>query len=79
MELSDRRMTLGFGPIARIASLHVKTYESRHVGPPVVAREEFEGLPTTWMSSDSRIVMLRYDPAPEILIARHVDLTSEHQ
>jgi hypothetical protein len=28
MELSDRRVTLGFGPIAWIAGLDVKTYES---------------------------------------------------
>src|SRR5271169_5432284 len=45
-------------PLAGVTSFDVDSDISRHLGPPVISRYEFEGFPSTWVSGDNRVVML---------------------
>jgi hypothetical protein len=47
---------------------HVDAYVAGHLGPPVVAGYELEGLEAACMSSDARIVMLFDDTMPQVSV-----------
>jgi len=52
MQLAHWLATLCLCLRAEIASLAVFTYKSRHVGPPVILRNEFKGLPMSHVACD---------------------------
>jgi hypothetical protein len=58
---------------------HVDAYVAGHLGPPVVAGYELEGLEGACMSGDVRIVVLLDDTTPQISVFGDIDLTAEHE
>jgi hypothetical protein len=64
VELAHRSSTLYFSPVAQVTVLHVDANVAGHLGPPVVAGDELEGLEAACMSSDARIVVLFDDTTP---------------
>jgi hypothetical protein len=66
VELTNRSSTLHFSPIAQITVLNIDADVVGHLGPPVVAGYELEGLEVTCMSGDARIVVLLDDTMPQV-------------
>jgi hypothetical protein len=64
VELAYRSSTLYFSPVAQVTVLHVDADVAGHLGPPVVAGGELEGLEAACMSGDARIVVLFNDTTP---------------
>jgi hypothetical protein len=50
-----------------------------HLGPPVVAGYELEGLEAASMSSDACIVVLLDDTTPQFSVFGDMYLTAEHE
>jgi hypothetical protein len=59
--------------------LHIDADVVGHLGPPVVAGYELEGLEAACMSSDARIVVLFDDMTPQVSVIGDIDLTVEHE
>jgi hypothetical protein len=59
--------------------LNVDADVAGHLGPPVVAGYELEGLEAACMSSDARIVVLLDDMVPQVSVFGDIDLTTEHE
>jgi hypothetical protein len=59
--------------------LHVDANVVGHLGPPVVAEYELEGLEAACMSGDARIVVLFDDTMPQVSVIGDIDLTAEHE
>jgi hypothetical protein len=57
----------------------VDTDVAGHLGPPIVAGYELEGLEVACMSSDVRIVVLFDDTTPQVSVFGDIDLTAEHE
>jgi hypothetical protein len=70
---------LHFRPVAQITGLDVGANVAGHLGPPVVAGYELEGLEVACMSSDARIVVLLDDTTPQFSVFGDIDLTMEHE
>jgi hypothetical protein len=70
---------LYFSPVAQVAVLHVGANVAGHLGPPVVAGYELEGLEAACMSRDARIVVLFDDTTPQVSVFGDIDLTAEHE
>jgi hypothetical protein len=68
-----------FSPIAQITVLHIDADIVGHLGPPVVAGYELEGLEVACMSGDARIVVLLDDMMPQVSVFGDIDLTAEHE
>src|ERR1700675_1090184 len=66
---------LNFCPGGEGAGFWVEPDVAGHLGPPVASRDEFEGLPSTGVTSDAGVVMLFHDPASEIGVVWYVDLS----
>ena len=65
---------------AKIAGLDVLTYVARHLWPPVVASDQFEGFEPTWVACNVRVVVLLDDPSAELAVLWHINLPSkQHQ
>src|SRR3981189_1087598 len=65
---------------AKIAGLDVLTYVARHLRPPVVASDQFEGFEPTWVASDVRVVVLLDDPSAKLAVLWNINLPSkQHQ
>jgi hypothetical protein len=79
VELAHRSLTLYFSPVAQVAVLHVDADVARHLGPPVVAGNELEGLEAACMSRDARIVVLFNDTMPQVSVFGDIDLTAKHE
>jgi hypothetical protein len=79
VELTDRSLTLHFCPVAQITGLDIDTDVAGHLGPPVVAGYELEGLEAAYMSSDAHIVVLLDDTTPQFSVFGDIDLTVEHE
>jgi hypothetical protein len=79
VELTDRSSTLHFSPVAQVAVLHIDADVAGHLGPPVIAGYELEGLEAACMSGDACIVVLLNDTAPQVSIIGDIDLTVEHE
>jgi hypothetical protein len=43
---------------AKITGLDILTYIARHLWPPVVAGNQFEGFEPTWVTSDVSVMVL---------------------
>jgi hypothetical protein len=70
---------LYFSPVAQVTVLHVDADVAGHLGPPVVAGYELEGLEVACMSGDARIVVLLDDTTPQVSVFGDIDLTVEHE
>jgi hypothetical protein len=79
VELTNRSSTLHFRPVAQITGLDVGANVAGHLGPPVVAGYELEGLEAACMSSDVCIVVLLDDTTPQVSVIGDIDLTVEHE
>src|SRR3981189_1803895 len=69
---------LQFSVAAKIAGLDVLTYVVRHLWPPVVANDQFEGFETTWVAGDVGVVVLLYNPSAKLAVLQNVNLSSKH-
>jgi hypothetical protein len=56
---------LYFSPVAQVAVLHIDADVAGHLGPPVIAGYELEGLEAACMSGDAHIVVLLDDTMPQ--------------
>jgi hypothetical protein len=65
VELTDRSSILYFSPVAQVAVLHIDANVAGHLGPPVIAGYELEGLEVACMSGDVRIVVLLDGTTPQ--------------
>jgi hypothetical protein len=79
VELTDRSSMLYFRPVTQIAGLDIDADVTGHLGPPVVAGDELEGLEAACMSCDARIVVLLDDTTPQVSVTGDIDLTTEHE
>jgi hypothetical protein len=70
---------LYFGPITQVAVLHIDANVVGHLGPPVVAGYELEGLEVACMSGDVCIMVLFDDMMPQVSVFGDIDLTAEHE
>jgi hypothetical protein len=70
---------LHFHPVAQITGLDIDANIAGHLGPPVVAGYELEGLEVACMSSDVHIVVLLDDTTPQFTVFGDIDLTVEHE
>jgi hypothetical protein len=64
VELANRLLTLHFHPVAQITGLDIGANIAGHLGPPVVAGYELEGLEAACMSGNAHIVVLLNDTMP---------------
>ena len=69
-------MARRLGATAQIAGLGIKTYMSAQARPPIVARNQFEGLEPSRVSRDARIVMLLENPTSKVFVVRDIDLAA---
>jgi hypothetical protein len=79
MEFAEGSSMLYFSPVAQITGLDIDTNVSGHLGPPIIAGYELEGLKVACMSSDACIVVLFDDTTPKVSVIRDIDLTAEHE
>jgi hypothetical protein len=79
MELTKGSLMLYFSPVAQITMLIVGANVTGHLGPPIIAGYELEGLKAACMSSDACIVVLFDDTTLKVFVIRDVDLTAEHE
>jgi hypothetical protein len=79
VEFANRSSTLHFCPVAQITGLDIDADVAGHLGPPVVAGYELEGLEAACMSGDAHIVVLHDDTTPQVSVIGDIDLTAEHE
>jgi hypothetical protein len=79
VELTDWSSTLYFRAVTQITGLDIDADVMGHLGPPVVAGYELEGLEAACMSRDARIVVLFDDTTPQVSVFGDIDLTAEHE
>jgi hypothetical protein len=79
VEFANRSSTLHFCPVAQITGLDIDTNVVGHLGPPVVAGYELEGLEAACMSGNACIVVLLDDTTPQFSVFGDIDLTTEHE
>jgi hypothetical protein len=79
VELTDRSSTLHFHPVTQITGLDIDANVTGHLGPPVVAGYELEGLEAACMSRNARIVVLFDDTTPQVSVIGDIDLPMEHE
>jgi hypothetical protein len=79
MEFAKGLSMLYFSPDAQITGLDIDADVLGHLGPPIVAGYELEGLKMACMSSDACIVVLFNDTTPKVSVIRNIDLTAEHE
>jgi hypothetical protein len=65
--------------VKQVAVLHIDADVAGHLGPPVVAGYELEGLEAACMSHDARIVVLFNDTMPQFSVFGDIDLTVEYE
>jgi hypothetical protein len=70
---------LYFSLVTQVAVLNVDADVAGHLGPPVVAGYELEGLEVACMSSDAHIMVLLDDTTPQFSVFGDIDLTTEHE
>src|ERR1700675_3526103 len=75
VKFTEGFVALNLCPKAEVAGFCVESDVAGHLRPPVASQDEFEGLPSTWVTGDAGVVMLLHNPASEVGIVRYVDLT----
>src|ERR1700675_1589812 len=73
MKFTKGFVVLNLCPKAEVAGFCVESDVAGHLGPPVASRDEFEGLPSTWVTGDVGVVMLLHDLALEVVIVWYID------
>jgi hypothetical protein len=76
VELTNRSLMLTFSPVAQITGLDVDANVAGHLGPPVVAGYELQGLEVACTSSDVCIVVLLDNTMPQFSVFGDIDLTT---
>jgi hypothetical protein len=66
-------------PVAQITGVDIGADVAGHLGPPVIAGYELEGLEAACMSSDAHIMVLLDDTMPQFSVFGDIDLTVEHE
>jgi hypothetical protein len=79
MELAEGSSMLYFSPVAQITVFNVHADVTGHLGPPIIAGYELEGLEAACVSSDACIVVLLDDTTPKVSVVGDIDLTAEHE
>jgi hypothetical protein len=79
MEFAKGSSMLHFSPVAQITGLDIDANVSGHLGPPIIAGYELEGLKAASMSSYVCIVVLLNNTTPKVSVIRDIDLTAEHE
>jgi hypothetical protein len=59
--------------------LHIDADVAGHLGPPVIAGYELEGLEAACMSGYVCIMVLLNDTTPQVSVIGDIDLTVEHE
>jgi hypothetical protein len=70
---------LYFSPIAQITGLDIGADVAGHLGPPIIAGYELEGLKAACMSGNACIMVLFDDMTPKVSVIGDIDLASEHE
>jgi hypothetical protein len=70
---------LYFSLVAQVTVLHVDADVVGHLGPPVVAGYELEGLEVACMSGNVRIMVLFDNMMSQVSVIGDIDLTTEHE
>jgi hypothetical protein len=70
---------LHFYLVAQITGLDIDADVAGHLGLPVVAGYELQGLEAACMSGDVCIVVLLDDMMPQFSVFGDIDLTTEHE
>src|SRR6266699_2286333 len=79
LEFSDRQSALGFGAEAEVAGPDVAADVSRHIGPPIVARDQFQGLEPTGVAGHLGVVAEGDDVASKVRAVWDVDVAAKVQ
>jgi hypothetical protein len=72
MELAEGSSMLYFSPVAQITGLDIDADVSGHLGPPIIAGYELEGLKAACMSSNACIVVLFDDTTLKVSVIRDI-------
>jgi hypothetical protein len=70
---------LYFSLVAQVTVLHIDADVAGHLGPPVVAGYELEGLEVAYVSGNACIVVLLDNTTPQFSVFGDIDLTMEHE
>jgi hypothetical protein len=70
---------LHFSLIAQVTVFNIDADVAGHLGPPVIAGYELEGLEAACMSGNARIMVLLDDTTPQVFVFGDIDLTVEHE
>src|SRR5688572_4928307 len=65
------------GPGAPVTAFDVKGYVSGHARPPVVPRDQFYCLSSSWMTCCLAIMMKLHNPPSKLHVSRNIDLSSK--
>jgi hypothetical protein len=79
LELTKGSSVLQLRPVTQIAGFDVDADVAGHLGPPIVARYELQGLEVACMSSNARIMVLFNDMVLKISVIGDIDLTAKHE
>jgi hypothetical protein len=79
MEFTEGSSMLYFSLVAQITGLDIDADVSGHLGPPIVAGYELEGLKVACMSSDACIMVSFDNTTLKVSVIRDIDLTVEHE
>jgi hypothetical protein len=79
LELTKGSSVLQLHLVTQIAGFDIDADVVGHLGPPIVAHYELQGLEVACMSGDARIIVLLNDMAPKISVIRDIDLTVKHE
>jgi hypothetical protein len=79
MELTEGSSVLQLRPVTQIAGFDVDANVPGHLGPPIIARYELQGLEAACMSGDARIMVLFNDMVPKVSVIGDIDLTTKHE
>jgi hypothetical protein len=79
MEFAEGSSMLYFSLVAQITGLDIDADVSGHLGPPIIAGYELEGLKAACMSSNVCIMVLFDDTTPKVSVIGDIDLTVEHE
>jgi hypothetical protein len=79
LELTKGSSVLQPCPVTQIAGFDVDSDVAGHLGPPIVACYELQGLEAACISSNVHIMVLFNDTAPKVSVIRDIDLTVKHE
>jgi hypothetical protein len=82
--LGRMKLTVGKLPkclllVARVAGSNILADVLGQLGPPVVLGDELQCLEAAGVSSDPRVIVLLHNPAAEVLIPWHNNLTMKQE